>query len=206
MDNRKPWRQLVLALVGMGAFCLFARSWKEGVHLVYDLPASLAVFGFIGQLLLEGLDWVSRRTAGQELGRPSGPGAAAATGPSRGSALHAAARFWVARVILVVAMTVVTTGRQFFGWDISGHLSCVLAVALTQTADRRLAAWERGLYWLPLPLVLWIRWTVFDRAGHGETFHALVFGTMAALPVMWLGWRSGRCAKPRKGMEAKNDE
>ncbi len=36
--------QLALAAVGMLAFAVYARSWKDFSHLAYDIPASFAVF------------------------------------------------------------------------------------------------------------------------------------------------------------------
>ena len=45
--------QLALALVGMVAFVIYSRSWKDLPHVVYDIPASFAVFAFIAQLVLE---------------------------------------------------------------------------------------------------------------------------------------------------------
>ena len=101
IENRTPRLQVALGAVGMVAFCIQAQSWRDAAHVVYDVPASFAVFCFIGQLVLEG--------------RRDGP-----------------TRYWAARFALLAAMTVVCTGRQFWGWPISGHLSCVLAVALVQ--------------------------------------------------------------------------
>jgi len=161
IENRTPRVQLALGAVGMAAFCVVARCWRDTAHVIYDVPASFAVFSFIAQLLLEGIR--GRRTW-----------------------------FWAARFGLLVAMTVVCFGREFAGWSISGHLSCVLAVALVQTADRRLPAVERAAYWAPLPIVLWIRWFLFDEAGHGETYHALWFALIATLPAIALARTSAR--------------
>jgi len=155
IENRTPRAQLALGAVGMVAFCVFARCWRDTAHVIYDVPASFAVFSFIAQLLLEGIR--DRRTW-----------------------------FWTARFGLLVAMTVVCFGRHFFGWDISGHLSCVLAVALVQTADRRLPVAERAAYWAPLPLVLAIRWFLFDEGDHGQTYHAVLFALIAVLPAIGL--------------------
>lgn len=92
--------------------------------------------------------------------------------------------YWGARLALLVAMAVVTTGREFQGWTISGHLSCVLAVALVQAADPRLAVAERIVYWLPLPIVLYIRWYIFDLGAHWQTYNAVLFAVLGAAPVM----------------------
>lgn len=100
--------------------------------------------------------------------------------------------FWVAKFIMLAAMTVVTVGRDFLGWTISGHLSCVLAVALVQASDRRLAGWERVLYSIPLPVVAYVRWFLFDKNGHAETINAVMFAVVVAGPVTLAGMRSRR--------------
>jgi hypothetical protein len=81
---------------------------------------------------------------------------------------------WWTRVLLMVPISVIPTGRVFLGWNISGHLTDVLAVALIQSIDTRLHPWERLVYWSPLPIVLWIRWFVFDKNGHWETINAAI--------------------------------
>jgi hypothetical protein len=158
--DRKPKLQLALTALGMVAFCLFARSWRDVPHLLYDIPASLAVFGFVAQLLLERFK----------------------DGPRR---------YWLARLGMLVAMTIVTVGREFGHWNISGHLSCVLAVALVQSTDRRLSVAERFCYWIPLPIVLFIRWFLFDQGNHWQTYNAVIFALLAPLPAMLiaLAWR-----------------
>ena len=83
---------------------------------------------------------------------------------------------WWARVLLLLPMSIVPMGRVFFNWNISGHLTDILAAALIQTADKRLHTLEKILYWLPLPVILYVRWFLFDIGGHGETFNALVAG------------------------------
>ena len=60
---------------------------------------------------------------------------------------------------MMVPMAVIRVGRDFYGWPISGHLADILAVALIQSVDRRLHAWERLAY------------------GHAETSHALLAAT-----------------------------
>jgi hypothetical protein len=150
LDRSLVW-QFILACVGCAAFCVYSRSWKDWAHLVYDIPASLLVFAFIAQLVLE--------------------------------ARHVGSVYWLARFALLVAMTVVCAGRDFLHWPISGHLSCVLAVALVQAWDGRLSLAERLLYWLPLPIVLVIRWSVFDQGQHGQTYTALIFAVATGLAV-----------------------
>ena len=84
--------------------------------------------------------------------------------------------FWLYRVVLVVAMTLATVGRTYWGWTISGHLSCVLAIALVQTADGRLSRIERAAYWIPVPIVLFLRLTLLEHDGHFATYAGLAFG------------------------------
>jgi hypothetical protein len=150
--NRNLWLQIALAIVGTTAYCCYARSWRSATHLLYDIPANLAVFSFIAQVLLEFIQ--------QDLNRTT-----------------------CSRLALLAAMTVVSAGRDFCKWNISGHLSCVLAVALVQTADPRLTAAHKLFYWLPLPIVLGIRWWIFDQGNHDQTYHALIFAVAAGLPV-----------------------
>jgi hypothetical protein len=105
-------------------------------------------------------------------------------------ARHAGSAYWLARFAMLVAMTLVCTGRDFLHWPISGHLSCVLAVAIVQFWDVRLPLGERLLYWLPLPMVLGIRWFVFDQGQHGQTYRALLFAVLAAAPAVFVAQRS----------------
>jgi len=83
---------------------------------------------------------------------------------------------WWARVLLLFPMSIVPMGRVFFNWNISGHLTDILAAALIQTTDKRLHTLEKILYWLPLPVILYVRWFFFDTGGQGETLNALVAG------------------------------
>jgi hypothetical protein len=151
-QDRRVAVQLLLGVVGLIAFCVYSRSWQDLPHLIYDIPAALAVYSFVAQVVVE---WVAR-----------------------GMNVRVAAR-----LALIAAMTVVCVGRDFLHWPISGHLSCVLAVALVQAADDRLSRLERLLYWIPLPIVLVIRWTLFDRGEHWQTYNAVLFAVAAAAPV-----------------------
>ena len=101
-------------------------------------------------------------------------------------------RFWLYRLATLVAMSVVTVGRQYRYWPISGHLSCVLAVALVQTADPRLPWFERIIYWIPVPIVLFLRFAVFERGGHSGTCNALLFAFLVAVPGMMLAFANRR--------------
>ncbi|UCH95920.1 MAG: hypothetical protein JSV88_03485, partial [Candidatus Aminicenantes bacterium] len=76
---------------------------------------------------------------------------------------------WWARVLLLLPMSIVPIGREYFNWNISGHLTDMLAVAMIQTVDDRLRILEKTAYWLPIPVILYIRWFLFDTGGHGET-------------------------------------
>jgi hypothetical protein len=83
---------------------------------------------------------------------------------------------WWARVVLLLPMAVVPMGRVFFNWNLSGHLTDMLAAAMIQTTDKRLRPLEKIAYWHPIPVILYIRWFIFDTGGHGETFNALAAG------------------------------
>ena len=84
--------------------------------------------------------------------------------------------WWWARVVVLGPMSVIPCGREFLGWPISGHLADLLAVALIQSCDLRLGLWERITYWLALPIILWVRWFLFDMSGHWETYSAAIAG------------------------------
>lgn len=83
---------------------------------------------------------------------------------------------WWARVLMLLPMAIVPIGREFFQWNISGHLTDILAAAMIQTADKRLRTLEKIIYWLPIPVILYIRWFLFDTGGHRETYNALIVG------------------------------
>ncbi|MBP8129584.1 MAG: hypothetical protein KA184_08370 [Candidatus Hydrogenedentes bacterium] len=101
--------------------------------------------------------------------------------------------YTVLRLVMFLAMFAVTAGRQFLGWSISGHLSCALAVALVQAADPRLFLTERVLYCVPVPIVLYFRWTAGDYntpsgdANHWQTYNAVLFALAWAVPVIAAG-------------------
>lgn len=85
--------------------------------------------------------------------------------------------WWRARLAAAAAMTLCTVGRQWWGWNVSGHVSTVLATALLQGADSRLSWRVRSLYWVPLPLVLAIRIGVLDRGLAAPLGWGLLAGT-----------------------------
>ena len=80
---------------------------------------------------------------------------------------------------MVVLLFAVTYGRQYYGWQISGHFTCVLAIALAQTTDKRLHWIERTAYWIPVPIVLCLR--VFYLVPAGEEITTLT-PLLVALP------------------------
>jgi hypothetical protein len=69
---------------------------------------------------------------------------------------------WWARLVAVAAMTAVTVGREFEGWPVSGHVTCVLAVAMIQTIDVRLPRVLRFLYWAVAAAVVVLRIAAMD--------------------------------------------
>lgn len=106
--------------------------------------------------------------------------------------------YLVFRFLMFFAMFAVTAGRQFLGWSISGHLSCALAVALVQVADPRLVPIERALYCVPVPIVLYFRWTSGDyntptgAVNHWQTYNAVLFALAWTIPAILLGRISQR--------------
>jgi hypothetical protein len=83
---------------------------------------------------------------------------------------------WWGHVAAMVPISIVPVGREFLAWPVSGHLTDMLALAMIQGLDRRLPRWERVAYVAPLPIVLYIRLTRFDVAGHGESLNAVTAG------------------------------
>jgi hypothetical protein len=145
-------------LVGAAAFCVYARTWQSGCHVLYDVPAALAVYSFPARLLAEA----------------------------------AARRFglaWCVRLAALAAMTVATVGREFGRWPVSGHVTCVLAVAVLMSADARLPAWLRAAYWIPVPVVVLVRVLALE----GRADLPLVTGAAAGLVIgaaaAWLARR-----------------
>ena len=49
------WLQVVFAIIGGTALCIYWRSWQDLPHLFYDIPSGLAISAYIGQIILEGL-------------------------------------------------------------------------------------------------------------------------------------------------------
>ena len=86
---------------------------------------------------------------------------------------------WWGRLVAVAAMTAITVGREFAGWPISGHVTCVVAVAIILTIDMRLPAVLRVLYWAVAVGVVSLRVTALDD-GIGLP---LVLGLVAGLII-----------------------
>ncbi|MCP4656681.1 MAG: hypothetical protein GY856_14810 [bacterium] len=145
--------QLTMTLVGALSFCIYARSWQDLLHLLYDIPAAVATYAFLAKVVVEGIR--GRRT-----------------------------RAWWCRALLVILMAVVVVGREFSGWKISGHLTSVLIVALIQSLDSTSGKVVRFLYWIPVPIVLVIRWLVLDHGDHVPTFAAVVVAVAAIMAVL----------------------
>jgi hypothetical protein len=155
--------QIGLALGGALVLCLYWRSWSDLAHLVYDIPAGVAMCAYIAQIVCE----AKSRTFSTSLGL---------------------------RALLMLPMSILPAGRDFFAWPISGHLSDILAVALIQSVDRRLAAWERVAYWLPLPAIAALRLALFDERGHAESVHAAL-AALAMFAAYLLGLGVVRAAR-----------
>lgn len=51
LTDRGLWVQAGIAIAGTVSYFLLFRSWRDWWHVVYDIPACLFVFSFIGQLL-----------------------------------------------------------------------------------------------------------------------------------------------------------
>ncbi len=94
---------------------------------------------------------------------------------------------WWGRALLLVPIGGVSVGALLLGWEISGHLTGLLIVAGAQSLDKRLSGLVRIAYWLPVPIALWLRWSIFDRGVHTETYSAVAVA--AACLAALLPWR-----------------
>lgn len=94
---------------------------------------------------------------------------------------------WWGRALLLVPIGGVSAAALLLGWEISGHLTGLLIVAGAQSLDKRLSGLVRIAYWLPVPIALWLRWSIFDRGVHTETYSAVAVA--AACLAALLAWR-----------------
>lgn len=78
----------------------------------------------------------------------------------------------------VVVMSIITVGREFFLWPISGHISTVTAVAIIQVCDVRLSRPLRWAYLPPLLIVVAMRLLTFDGGLAAPVWSALAAGTL----------------------------
>ena len=83
---------------------------------------------------------------------------------------------WFIRACAVAGMTVITVGREFGHWPISGHVTTVTATAIIQCVDARLPRLLRALYWVPWPLAVCIRVVCFDHGWAEPLWLAVVLG------------------------------
>ncbi|MFQ5810621.1 MAG: hypothetical protein ACE5JM_13475, partial [Armatimonadota bacterium] len=86
--------------------------------------------------------------------------------------------WWWGRGLLLAPIGGVSAGALLLGWEISGHLTGLFIVAGAQSLDDRLSAAVRVAYWVPAPIALWLRWSIFDRGVHTETHSAAVVAAL----------------------------
>jgi len=96
---------------------------------------------------------------------------------------RAVGRLWrwsdAVRLGALLVLTVLTVGREFAHWPTSGHVTCVVAVAVIMAADPRLPKPLRAVYWVPVPIVAAVRVIALEHAV--ET--GLVLGAVAGAVV-----------------------
>ena len=93
---------------------------------------------------------------------------------------------WWSRALLLVPIAAASAGGLLLGWEISGHLTGLLIVAGTQSLNERLPGAIRIAYWIPVPIALWLRWHVFDRGVHVETYSAIILAALClAAMLLW---------------------
>jgi hypothetical protein len=71
--------------------------------------------------------------------------------------------WWCLRLVGLLAMSVATVGREFFGWPLSGHVLTVAGVTVIQVTDGRLPRWLRQSYVVSATVVVAFRALVLDR-------------------------------------------
>ena len=136
---------VMVATLGSGVFVAYSGSWNDWLLFLYDVPAALLVFSFVGS------------TASSAFFAPR----------------ESETRL---RVFLLAPLTIIPVGREFLGWPVSGHLADVLTIALFEGMHVR-ASWpKRVLAFLPVLIVLPIRWFSLDSADHVATYAGLVAG------------------------------
>lgn len=59
-------------------------------------------------------------------------------------------------------------------------------------ADPHLPCFERVIYWIPAPIVFFLRFAVFESGGHSATYNALLFAFRVAVPGIILAVASRR--------------
>jgi hypothetical protein len=103
-------------------------------------------------------------------------------------------REWWGRALLLVPIAGASAGALLLGWEISGHLTGLLIVAGAQSVNERLSIPLRIAYWLPVPIGLWLRWGLFDRGVHTETYSAVAVAAICLGAV--LAWRQMISPRP----------
>ncbi len=151
--------RLAGTVIGAAAYCVLARDWQDAWDVLYDAPAALSVFGFLAQLLAEGID------GGRSARRWVRP-------------------FAVLAALGIVAATVIWQDRLIAG-HVSGHMTMVLLVAIIQSADGRLPLWIRAGHWLPVPIVAAMRvFVLHGRVEVGLVGGLIVGGTLGLGAVL----------------------
>jgi len=94
---------------------------------------------------------------------------------------------WWVRLAALAAMTAVTVGREFAGGIASGHITCVIAVAIILSAQARLPLGLRLAYWAAAAWTVGVRLLLingrFDAsAGFGIAAGVLI-GVVAGIAV-----------------------
>ena len=90
----------------------------------------------------------------------------------------------LARLGLIAVLAVVCSGRDFLGWGISGHLTCVWrSPSSRRSIDACRSSNTQGA------AARWsvIRWTLFDQGDHSQTYFAVVVAAAAAAVSLGLG-------------------
>ncbi len=104
-------------------------------------------------------------------------------------------RWWWWRFAAVVVMSIITVGREFFLWPVSGHISTVTGVAIIQVCEVRLSRPLRWAYLLALPITVAVRALAFEGGLAVPMWSALAAGTFIGGGTV-AARRGGRCVKP----------
>jgi len=163
------WVRIGGTLLGTGAYCVYNQMHHPGP---------------------QGAHWFYDLVAG--LAAYSFPAQLLAEGLARQFG-----RWWWLRLGAVVAMSIGTVGREFWGWLPSGHILTATAVAVVQSQEPRLPRWLRAAYFIALAAVTGFRAIALDYAVTKHLALGLLTGLLIGLATLATARISECYGRPR---------